>query len=146
MFVILSISDSDKHWNAVVEEYTKRLGKSVKIENITPSRKGNTEQMIQADTENIIAKLGKFSAYKKILLSKEGKQLTTMELHKQFINKDVVFIIGGPYGLNEPELSKHIESKISFGAITLPHGLAKVTLLEQLYRISTIEQGKSYHY
>lgn len=146
MFVILSISDSDKHREKVVDEYTKRLGRSVKIENITPSRKGNTKQMIQADTENIIAKLGKFSEYKKILLSKEGKQVTTMELHKQFMNKDIIFIIGGPYGLNEAELTKHIDSKISFGAITLPHGLAKVTLLEQLYRISTIEQGKNYHY
>lgn len=69
-----------------------------------------------------------------------------MELHKQFMNKDVVFIIGGPYGFDEPKLTPSIDSKISFGAITLPHGLAKVTLLEQLYRISTIEQGKSYHY
>lgn len=146
MFVILSISDSDKHWNAVVEEYTKRLWKSVKIENITPSRKGNTEQMIQADTENIIAKLGKFSEYKKFLLSKEGKQLDTLALHQLLTNKNCVFVIGGPYGLNEPELSKYIDSKISFWAITLPHGLAKVILLEQLYRISTIEQGKSYHY
>lgn len=60
MFIILSISDSDKHREKVVEEYTKRLGRSVKIENITPSRKGNTEQMIQADTENIIARLQKF--------------------------------------------------------------------------------------
>lgn len=94
MFVILSISDSDKHWNAVVDEYTKRLGRSVKIENITPSRKGNTEQMIQADTENIIAKLGKFSEYKKILLSKEGKQLDTLALHTFLTNKNCVFIIG----------------------------------------------------
>ncbi len=146
MFVILSISDSDKHWNAVVDEYTKRLGRSVKIENIVPSRKGNTEQMIQADTENIIAKLGKFSEYKKILLSKEGKQLDTLALHTFLTNKNCVFIIGWPYGLNETELTKYIDSKISFGAITLPHGLAKVTLLEQFYRISTIEQGKSYHY
>ena len=146
MFIILSVSDSDKHREKVVEEYTKRLSKSVKIENIKPSRKGNTEQMIQADTENIIAKLEKFSGYKKILLSKEGKLVTTMDLHKMFTNKNVVFIIGGPYGLDESELAKHIESKISFGAITLPHGLAKVTLLEQLYRISTIEQWKSYHY
>lgn len=146
MFVILSISDSDKHREKVVEEYIKRLGKSVKIENIKPSRKGNNEQMIQADTENIIAKLEKFSEYKKILLSKEGKQLDTLALHKLLTNQNTVFIIGGPYGLNEPELTKYIDSKISFGAITLPHGLAKVTLLEQLYRISTIEQGKSYHY
>lgn len=146
MFVILNISDSDKHWNTVIEEYTKRLWKSVKIENMLPSRKGNTEQMIQADTENIIARLGKFSAYKKVLLSKEGKQLDTLALHKLLTNQDTVFIIGGPYGLNEPELTPYIDSKISFGAITLPHGLAKVILLEQLYRISTIEQGKSYHY
>lgn len=102
--------------------------------------------MIQADTQNVIAKLEKFSEYQKILLSKEGKQLDTLALHKLFIDKNCVFIIGGPYGLNEPELSKYIDSKISFGAITLPHGLAKVTLLEQLYRIGTIAQGKSYHY
>jgi 23S rRNA (pseudouridine1915-N3)-methyltransferase len=57
-----------------------------------------------------------------------------------------VFIIGWPYGLDEPVLAKYIDVKISFWAITLPHGLAKVTLLEQLYRIGTIEDGKSYHY
>jgi 23S rRNA pseudoU1915 N3-methylase RlmH len=94
MFTILSISDSDKHREKVVEEYTKRLGKSVKIENIKPSRKGNNEQMIQADTENIIAKLEKFSEYKKILLSKEGKLVTTMDLHTMLTDKNCVFIIG----------------------------------------------------
>ena len=146
MFIILSISDSDKHRDKVVEEYTKRLWKSVKIENIKPSRKGNNDQMIQADTENIIAKLEKFSEYKKILLSKEGRLFTTMDLHTYFTNKNCVFIIGWPYGLHEQALDKYIDAKISFGAITLPHGLAKVTLLEQLYRIWTIEQWKSYHY
>ncbi len=146
MFILLSISDSDKHREKVVEEYTKRLGKSVKIENIKPNRKGNTQQMIQADTENIIAKLEKFSEYQKILLSKEGKQLDTLALHKFLTDKNCVFIIGWPYGLDEPVLAKYIDVKISFWAITLPHGLAKVTLLEQLYRIGTIEDGKSYHY
>ncbi len=146
MFVILSISDSDKHREKVVEEYRKRLGKSVNIVNIKPSRKGNNQQIIQSDTENIIAKLEKFSEYKKVLLSKEGKQLDTVALHKFLTDKNCVFIIGWPYGLNEPALTKYIDAKISFWAITLPHGLAKVTLLEQLYRIWTIEQGKSYHY
>ena len=146
MFIILNISDSDKHREKVVEEYTKRLGKSVKIENIKPSRKGNNQQIIQADTENIIAKLQKFSEYKKVLLSKEGKLSTTMDLHKIFTDKNCVFVIGWPYGLNESALDNYIDTKISFWAITLPHGLAKVTLLEQLYRISTIAQGKSYHY
>jgi 23S rRNA (pseudouridine1915-N3)-methyltransferase len=44
-------------------------------------------------------------------------------------------------------LSRFPEAKeVSFGAITLPHGLAKLVLIEQLYRIGTIEAGKSYHY
>jgi len=90
--------------------------------------------------------LEKFSAYNKILLSKEGKQLDTLALHTLLTNQNTVFIIGGPYGLNEQKLTPYIDHKISFGSITLPHGLAKVILLEQLYRISTIEQGKSYHY
>ena len=66
----------------------------MKIENIKPSRKGNNQQMIQADTENIIAKLEKFSEYKKVLLTKEGKQVDTLALHKLLTDKNCVFIIG----------------------------------------------------
>lgn len=153
MFTILSISDSDKHRKSVVEEYTKRLGKSVKIIDIKPSKNGNNQQIITKDTETLLAHLQKFSNTTKILLSKEGKVLDTMQFATVCRNKNaesrfsgVVFIIGWPYGLDEQLLAKHINSKISFWAITLPHGLAKVTLLEQLYRIGTIEQGKSYHY
>ena len=94
MFVILSISESDKHREKIVEEYTKRLGKSVNIMNIKPSKNGNTQQIMQADTENIIAKIEKFSEYKKILLSKEGKQLDTLALHKFLTDKNCVFIVG----------------------------------------------------
>ena len=146
MFTILSISDSDKHRQSVVDEYTKRLWKSVKILNLKPSKNGNFQQIIAADTQNIITHLSKFSDTQKILLSKEGKQLDTMQLATLVRNKDSVFVIGWPYGLDEPALATYIDSKISFGAITLPHGLAKVTLLEQLYRVGTIEQGKLYHY
>ncbi len=146
MFTIISISDSDKHRQSVVQEYTKRLWKSVKILDLKPSKNGNTQQIISADTENIISHLQKFSDTKKILLSKEWKQLDTLVLHKFLTNQNIVFIIWWPYGLDEKKLTPYIDEKISFGAITLPHGLAKVTLLEQLYRIGTIEQGKSYHY
>lgn len=146
MFTILSISDSDKHRQSVVDEYSKRLWKSVKILNLKPSKNGSVQQIIAADTQNIITHLSKFSDTQKILLSKEGKQLDTMQFVSLLKNKDAVFIIGWPYGLDEPALEKYIDNKISFGAITLPHGLAKVTLLEQLYRVGTIEQGKSYHY
>ena len=114
MFTIVSISDSDKHRQAVVEEYTKRLGRSVKIINLKPHRNGTTQQMIAKDTEMIIAQLKKFPESTKILLSKDGKQLDTLGLHKFLTNKNAVFIIGGPYGLDEKLLSKHLSIQISF--------------------------------
>lgn len=146
MFTILSISDSDKHREKVVGEYTKRLWRSLKMLNLKPSKNGNVQQIIAADTQNIITHLSKFSDAQKILLSKEGKPLDTMQLATLVRNKDSVFIIWWPYWLDENLLSKHLNFQISFWTITLPHGLAKVTLLEQLYRVWTIEQGKSYHY
>jgi 23S rRNA pseudoU1915 N3-methylase RlmH len=94
MYTILSISDSDKHRKSVVDEYAKRLGKSVKIIDLKPSKNGSKQQIISADTENIIAHLQKISDTKKILLSKEGKQLDTLALHKLLTNQNAVFIIG----------------------------------------------------
>jgi 23S rRNA pseudoU1915 N3-methylase RlmH len=62
--------------------------------NLKPSKNGNVQQIIAADTQNIITHLSKFSDTQKILLSKEGKQLDTMQLAALVRNKDSVFIIG----------------------------------------------------
>lgn len=94
MFTILSISDSDKHRQPIVEEYAKRLGKSVKIINLKPSKNGTRQQIIAKDTELIISQLQKFSDSMKILLSKEGKNLDTMQLASLVKNKNILFIIG----------------------------------------------------
>ncbi len=148
MFTILSISDNDKHRNSAIQEYEKRLGKTITIENIKPSKNGNQKQIIQKDTENIIQILHKkYQSYYKILMSKDGKLITTEELEKTIHkNNHVVFIIGGPYGLEENKCDWIINEKNWFGKITLPHWLAKLTLIEQIYRCETIKSGKSYHY
>jgi 23S rRNA (pseudouridine1915-N3)-methyltransferase len=81
------------------------------------------------------------------LLSKDGKSMPTgqfADLLKKNLN--VVFVIGWPYGLDEAQLQKYITTKISFWQMTLQHGLAKLVLLEQLYRVSTIWEGRQYHY
>lgn len=148
MFAILSISDSDKHRNTAIQEYEKRLGKMLCIENIKPAKNGTHEQIIQKDTENIIQILEKkYQQHYKILMSKDGKLTNTEELEKTIHNHNhVVFIIGWPYGLHENQLDSIINEKIAFGKITLPHWLAKLTLAEQIYRCETIRSGKSYHY
>src|SRR5437764_10589598 len=56
--------------------------------------------------------------------------------------QDLCFVIGGPYGLDLGEA----EHRLSLGKVTLPHQLARVVLLEQLYRAHKILAGEPYHY
>ena len=146
-YVILNISDSDKHWASAIWEYTKRLWKSVILENLKPCKNGTREQIIEKETWEILEKLSKkYKDWDYVLMSKDGDLVSTEKLLDICKNKNIVFIIWWPYGLNEDELVKIWAKKIAFWKITLPHWLAKLTLLEKIYRIWTIETGKSYHY
>jgi 23S rRNA (pseudouridine1915-N3)-methyltransferase len=57
----------------------------------------------------------------------------------------VAFVLGGPLGVS-PEVLKEADALVSFGPITLPHALARVVLLEQLYRAAKINRGEKYHW
>jgi 23S rRNA (pseudouridine1915-N3)-methyltransferase len=56
--------------------------------------------------------------------------------------RDLCFVVGGPYGLD----LEHVPHRLSLGSMTLPHQLARVVLLEQLYRAHKILAGEPYHY
>ena len=56
--------------------------------------------------------------------------------------RDLCFVIGGPFGLD----LQQVEHRFSLGELTLPHQLARVVLLEQLYRAHKILAGEPYHY
>lgn len=149
MFNILAISDSDKHFSTAIQEYQKRLAKQLKIQDLKPIRADHPNLIIEKETELIISLIQKkYPQHQKIFLVKEGVSQDTLELAKQLKQKKTVFILGGPYGLDDQKLKEAFSDLkvLSFGAITLPHGLAKLTLLEQLYRVTTIWSGKKYHY
>ena len=148
MRAVVCVSDSDKHFASAIWEYEKRLTGKLKIENIKPAKHWTQKQIIEKDTISIISLLSKkYKDYHKIYLSKEWKSFTT-ETFSNLLKKhlDVLLVIWWPYGLNEEKILPYIDLKISFGWMTLQHGLSKLVLLEQLYRVSTIWEGRQYHY
>jgi 23S rRNA (pseudouridine1915-N3)-methyltransferase len=81
------------------------------------------------------------------LLDREGRQFDSIEFsefleERRQSGQDLCFVVGGPYGidLEKPDL------RFSFGPLTLPHQLARVVLMEQLYRAHKILAGEPYHY
>jgi 23S rRNA (pseudouridine1915-N3)-methyltransferase len=81
------------------------------------------------------------------LLHREGEMLDSIAFsrfleERRGSGRDLCFVIGGPYGL---ELEA-VDHRLSLGTITLPHQLARVVLLEQLYRGHKILAGEPYHY
>lgn len=85
-----------------------------------------------------------------IALDEHGESWTTTTL-AGFIEKgrvqgqrEVVFVIGGPLGL-DPAFLKSCDRRLALSAFTLPHDLARLILLEQLYRACTVIAGEPYH-
>jgi 23S rRNA (pseudouridine1915-N3)-methyltransferase len=80
------------------------------------------------------------------LLDRDGEALDSVAFsrfleHRRQGGVDLVFAVGGPHGLDLPA-----DHRLSLGALTLPHQLARVVLLEQLFRAHKIIAGETYHY
>jgi 23S rRNA (pseudouridine1915-N3)-methyltransferase len=117
-----------------VQHYQKLLGRHVRLESVEV-REG--EQVARRLPERAFISL----------LDREGQALDSMAF-SDFIEarrqegRDLCFVVGGPFGL---ELAAP-DHRLSLGPITLPHQLARVVLLEQLYRAHKIIAGEPYHY
>lgn len=146
MISILHISDSDKHFSSSIDEYLKRLGASAHIDTIKPEKWLPPDTTIIRETAKIKQTLTKkYSDRFHVLLSISWKSIDTAKFVDLVqSSQKTVFIIWWPYGFDEESL--WIANKISFGAMTMPHGLAKLVLLEQIYRSECISSGKKYHY
>jgi 23S rRNA (pseudouridine1915-N3)-methyltransferase len=82
-----------------------------------------------------------------VLLASDGRQLDSLELsrwleERRQDGRDLCFVIGGPRGLD----LDRCDTRLSLGPMTLPHQLARVVLLEQIYRAHKILAREPYHY
>jgi len=84
-----------------------------------------------------------------VALTRAGRRLTSRQFATQVDRwrtaaRDVAFVIGGAEGLATP-LVERAETTLSLSSMTLPHEIARLVLLEQLYRAGTIARGEPYH-
>ena len=142
-------SIKEKYLKDAIDEYTKRISKYTKIEIIEVKDEGLVEpqKSINLEEEKILKHISDKDYI--ITLEIEGKEITSEEfatkLDKiQIENPNIVFIIGGSYGLSN-NLKNKANFHLSFSKMTFPHQLFRVLLLEQIYRSYKINNNESYH-
>jgi 23S rRNA (pseudouridine1915-N3)-methyltransferase len=132
-----------------VQEYAQRLSHYVKLElvELPPARKGPPDR---ARAEEADAILGKKTERDWLLaLDERGELLTSVELSQligeaQRRGRDLLLAIGGDEGLDE-RVRTAAQKVVSLSKMTLPHRLARLILVEQLYRAFTLLRGEPYH-
>jgi 23S rRNA (pseudouridine1915-N3)-methyltransferase len=117
-----------------VEHYRKLLGGHARVE-LIELREGDRVPARIPDRAHLV------------LLASDGQTFSSVEFSewleaRRHEGRDLCFVIGGPRGLD----LDRCDTRLSFGPMTLPHQLARVVLLEQLYRAHKILAGEPYHY
>ena len=146
----------EKFYTDAAAEYVKRLGGYAKTEVVelpekkAPERPSTAEiqRCLEAEAAVIMEKIPKNAMVAALCI--EGEQLSSEQL-AEFIDSAsargvsrVCFLVGGSYGLHE-SVKKLAGMRLSMSKMTFPHNLARIMLLEQLYRAFKIREGGKYH-
>jgi 23S rRNA (pseudouridine1915-N3)-methyltransferase len=133
-----------------VAEYAEPLGHYVRFELVElpeAKRHAGTPRAKEEEAETILARLDERDHV--VALDERGKEYASLELARRVegwlgAGRDVALVIGGADGLAEPVLARAAE-KLALSRLTLAHRLARLVLVEQLYRAMTIVRGEKYH-
>lgn len=143
----------ERFWVDACNEYLKRLKPYAQINikeipDVDPAKAGGIAGSLEREGAAIVAALPDRAHV--FLLAIQGKQRTSEEFSARLDQlalqgkSDIAFVIGGSDGVNDA-VRKRANETFSFGSITLPHNLARVVLLEQIYRAFKISRGEPYH-
>ncbi|CAG2143541.1 23S rRNA (pseudouridine(1915)-N(3))-methyltransferase RlmH [Cupriavidus plantarum] len=153
--VIVAVGHKMPAWiESGFAEYAKRMPPELRIElrEIKPearSSSNNAATVMQREATRIEAALAPLTRPRIVALDERGKDLTTVKLAEQLTGwqregGDVAFLIGGADGL-DPALKARANTLIRLSSLTLPHGMVRVLLAEQLYRAWSVTQNHPYH-
>lgn len=138
----------DRRLRELIDEYGERLGHFVRYEIKELRESGRADVSgIDKDTRRISDAL--LPGVITVLLDPSGVEWTSQQLADQVSSweangiKDVAFVVGGPFGVSEDFVSR-ADKRWSLSRLTLTHEMARVLLLEQLYRAYTIIRGLPY--
>lgn len=146
----------EKFYLSAASEYAKRLGGYCRFtllelpevrlpEDPSP---GEITAALEKEADTIFAKIPKGAWF--CVFTPEGKELTseafaqTMAQVKNSGKSSACFLIGSSFGMS-PRVKSRADLKLSMGPMTFPHHLARIMVLEQLYRAETIQAGTRYH-
>lgn len=153
-FTVIAIGKlKERFWADACAEYIKRLqpyAKTTVVElaDVDPARVGGDAAAVKKEGASILKALPERAhvvvlAIDGVQRSSEGLSARIDELGVSGVG-EVAFVIGGSCGVSA-EVRACADELLSFGPITLPHNLARVVLLEQLYRACKISRGEPYH-
>lgn len=145
----------EKYWRDAAAEYEKRLSRFGRWETIelpdlpepANSSPAIEDQIRRKEGEAMMAKLKSDDIL--VALCIDGRQMDSVQLSQKLeslsrTGKRIVFAIGGSLGLGDQVVAR-ANVKLSFSPMTFPHQLARVMLLEQVYRACKIGAGERYH-
>lgn len=152
-FLVCAVGHKMPEWVAAgFQEYAKRMPHEAGIEllEIKPEKRGGgkkPEQLRAAEGDRIRALLP--SKCRIVAMDEHGRQWTTAKLADAITGwmkdgGDTVFLIGGADGL-DASIKNSADEVLALSAFTLPHGLARILLAEQLYRAMSLIKGHPYH-
>lgn len=149
---IIAVGHKMPDWVEIgFKEYVKRMPREAQVEliELKPGQRAGSsvEKAMDTERERILAALP--SGCRKIVLDERGANWTTMKLADklkgwQREGGDVAFVIGGADGLHA-DIKRQADELLQLSALTMPHGMVRVLLAEQLYRAVAINQGHPYH-
>lgn len=136
----------DKNWRVLQEEYLRRLSHFVKFE-ITEVKESAPHETKETEGNRILGNLNQSSFV--CLLEVTGSQISSHQLAEKIENwqnrgqKEIIFVICGQDGASS-EVVERADYSLSLSRLTLTHEMARVVLIEQLYRAYTIIKGFPY--